>query len=130
MKLSTSDTSNLHVRLVFRILFDSSHFLLQVGNLENRSKFSPRWQTVCSATEVERTELPAHLISGLNLPNGHNLIRRVVSEEREVVIRFPSVASAREYALDTLRLSPNDEATADEISLRIQRSWLSRFLPS
>lgn len=110
--MSISKASQKHVRVIFRVVFDSSHFILQVANLVH-GKREVVWVTVANQAEQERIELPAHLIPGINLPGGSNLVRRFVVELREVSMRFASYDEAWNYATGVLGLAPDDEPCVD-----------------
>ena len=121
-----------HVSTIFRVVFDSSHFLLQVANLVDGQTNPLRWVPVADPSNRNVVELPAHLVLDINtrLPNGSNLIRRSIVEEREVVLTFTSRAQAIAHATDVLGLTPQDEANS-EMNLPSETSprWWSRFFP-
>jgi hypothetical protein len=121
-----------HVSTIFRVVFDSSHFLLQVANLVDGQKSPLRWVSVADPSNRDLVELPAHLVLDLNtrLPNGANLIRRSIVEEREVVLTFTSRAQAVAHATDVLGLTPQDEANSGmNLPCETPPRWWSRFSP-
>lgn len=125
MEKSLEHKPNLHVRTIFRIIFDSSHFILQIANMVSGSKYPLRWVSVAEPDKTVTTILPANLIANLDLPNGNNLISRTVQEEREVVMTFASRLDAKNYAMTALGLTEEDEAN-DSMDLPIgddRRPW-------
>jgi hypothetical protein len=114
-----------HVQSVFRIVFVSSHFVLQIANLVHGAKTPPRWVSVSSPSDITTIELPSEMISNLNLPRHENMISRSVVEKREVILVFQSRAAAVEYATGHLGLDISDEA--DSSVLQPKESWLTRL---
>jgi len=114
---------SVHVRTIFCIVFDSSHFILNVANLVHGSTKPLVWTSVADPTTQTTIELPAHLVGNLNLPNGSNLISRCIVEKREVVKTFQSLGDARQYATKVLGLSLDDEANSSMDIPRDRRPW-------
>lgn len=105
-----------HVRSVFRVVFVSSHFILQIANVVHGSRSPLRWVTVADPKQTTEFELPAEMVSGLNLPRHENLLSRAVVEKREVLLSFESRHRAVEYATTILGLQLSDEATAADVA--------------